>query len=97
MEVDVTKLSPLRIEEFDDTLAFVHDNLSQDNPQTEKGFEVVDEEQIKPGVEITYPKEENQHVAVGGNPKPIIQDSSSKTSLIQEEIFPLKGRILHRP
>lgn len=26
------------------TLTFVHDNLSQDNPQTEKGFETVDEE-----------------------------------------------------
>lgn len=44
VEVDVTNLSPQHIEKSDDTLAFIHNNLSQGNPQTKKGFEKMDEE-----------------------------------------------------
>lgn len=79
--VDVSKLSPQQVDEFDDTLASMHDNLSQDNRQTKKAFKMVDEEYVNLGVKNMPTEEENQPTAVGGNPKPIIRDSSSNTSL----------------
>lgn len=92
MEVDITKLSLQRVQEFDNTLASVHNNLSQDNPQTEKGFEVVNEEPTQHGVKNIQTEEEKQFTVVGGNPKPVIQDYSSNTSLSQKEILSTKRK-----
>lgn len=67
MEDKVNKLTPHRIKEFDDTLASIHENLSQDNPYTAKCFKKVDEDQVKTGVKNIPPEDGSQPNDVEGN------------------------------
>lgn len=78
------------LEELDDTIASVHDILASDQPTT-KSPEILEWEQIIPNVEIILTEKESQQVTVTERQaQHVVHDSSSNTSLSQEEIIAMK-------
>lgn len=73
-------------------MASVHDNLYQDDPNT-KILKNMEEDQTTPNVETVPTEEKDQPTIVEENQaQPIIHDSSSNTSLGQEETLAIERK-----
>lgn len=90
---DVDQMYHQRNEELDDTMAFVHDNSSLDNPKT-RNYGEKNEEQAYPNVENAPTKEEGHPIVGGTQAQPTIHDSSSNTSLSKEKNLAINKKTL---